>query len=1318
MAGDERKLVDYLKKVTAELHETRARLRKIEAAAREPIAIVGMACRFPGGVRSPEDLWRMVLSGGEGISGFPANRGWDLERVYHPDPDEPGTTYSCAGGFLHDAGDFDAEFFGISPREALAMDPQQRLLLETSWEAFEHAGIDPLALRGSRTGVFAGVVHHDYASSTTGVPGAIEPYLVTGLSGAVASGRVAYTLGLEGPAVTVDTACSSSLVALHSAAAALRAGECDLALAGGVTVMATPRAFFSFSRQRGLSGDGRCRAFGAGADGTGWAEGVGVLVVERLPDARERGHRVLAVMRSSAVNQDGASHGLTAPNGPSQQRLIRQALSAAGLSAADVDAVEGHGTGTVLGDPIEAQALLATYGQDRGDGPPLYLGSMKSNIGHAQAAAGAGGVIKMVEAMRRGVLPPTLHADEPSGHVDWSAGAVELLTRPRPWPGAGRPRRAAVSSFGISGTNAHVILEAVPEEEPGRAADEPELVPWPVSARSAEALRDQLARLAARVDADPRPRREDVAYTLARRAAFEHRAVILDGPGQRTEIAGTVTAGGTGVLFTGQGAQRWGMGRELHARFPVFAESFDAIARLTGVPLAEVVFGPAPDPRLDQTGFAQVALFTVEVSIFRLLSWLGVEVDAVVGHSVGELAAAHVAGVLTLEDACRLVEARGRLMQALPRGGAMVAAEVTEAEALEALAGMEDRAGLAAVNGPSSVVISGAEEVVAAVERGWRERGVRVKRLTVSHAFHSPLMDPMLEDFRAVADTVELRRPTLAGLPAEVTDPGHWVEHVRRPVRFTDAVARAPGVVRWIEAGPDGVLSALVRRLVPDAGAQVFAPALRAGRPEPASFLSAVARLHVHGAPVRWEALGDLWHGRLVDLPAYPFQRRGYWLEESAAGDVTLVPRGSAPAAPAPGASGGSPDGGPAALAGSERPDALRGTEGPDTLSGSERPGVLTRAEGPDVLNGSEGPHVLLERLRCQVAEVLGHPSDAAVPVDRSLLELGFDSLTALELRDRLNRLTGLSLPAPLVFEHPDLTSLAADLGARLGRRGAGAGPEMVPEAAGLLTRLYLRAAGEGRPAEAAGLAEAAARLRPAFAVPAELARRPAPVWFGPRGDGPVAVCLPSFSAISGPHEYARLAAGFGDALSAVALPHPGFLPGEPLPASVEVLAALHAETVLEIAGRLPVLLVGRSAGGWAAHALAEALEARGAVPAGVVLLDTPRRVGGLGRQDVMIRSMLERDGLFATVDDHNLTGMAAYFGLFARWRPGPLTAPTLLVRAVTSYGDGEAAPAASWDLPHDQVEAAGDHFSMLEEHAMATARSVARWAAGLPALR
>ncbi len=901
--ADERALSDGLRRATIALVEER---EKVNLLRHEPIAIVGMACRYPGGVSSPESLWELVTRGADGITEFPADRGWDVERLYDPDIEagaERLTSYTREGGFLHDSGEFDAEFFGISPREALVTDPQQRLLLEASWQALEDAGFDPMRLAQTQTGVFAGVIYQDYG------PGA-------GMTQSIVSGRVAYTLGLEGPAITVDTACSASLVAVHLATQALRSGECTLALAGGVTVLSTPGVFVEFSRQRGLAPDGRSKSFAEAADGVGWAEGVGVLALERLSDAERNGHEVLATIKGSAVNQDGASNGLTAPNGPSQERVIRQALANARLEPKDVDAVEAHGTGTTLGDPIEAGALLATYGQDREQ--PLRLGSIKSNIGHTQAAAGVAGVIKMVQAMRHGVLPKTLHVDAPSSKVDWEAGEVELLTEEAPWQPNGAPRRAGVSSFGISGTNAHVIIEEAPEsaavgdteESQAPRAPLPGAIALPLSAKAEPALREMAANLATHLQDNPDLDPKDAAFSLTTtRALFERRGVVTgsdrdqllaglaalsQGEGAPNLFEAKARPGKLAYLLTGQGAQRAGMGKELYESSPTFKAALDeaceAIDPHIGRPLKELLFAKEGSKRaalLEDTTFTQPALFAIEVALFRTFEALGMKPDYLTGHSVGEIAAAHLSGVLSLEDAAELISARARLMGELSQGGAMVAIEATEEEVKEALEGKEAELSIAAINGPTSIVISGQEQDAEEIQARFEEQGKRTKRLTVSHAFHSPLIEPMLEAFQEVAKTLAYSEPkipivsNLSGeilTPEQATDPSYWVSHARAAVRFAEGIETldAQGVSAYLELGPDAVLTAMAASCLPEGSEAALIPTLRSGKEEGGALLGALAQAHASGTKVAFERLHP--SAKRVPLPTYPFQRERFWL--------------------------------------------------------------------------------------------------------------------------------------------------------------------------------------------------------------------------------------------------------------------------------------------------------------------------------------------------------------------------------------------------------------------------------------------------------
>ncbi|WP_409062517.1 type I polyketide synthase [Streptomyces sp. SYP-A7185] len=1003
--------------------EERDRLRQeneaLKADRGAPIAVVAMACRYPGGVSSPEDLWEVVREGRDVVDAFPQDRGW--RDVYDPDPDTAGSAYVRHGGFLRDVAGFDANFFGISPREALATDPQQRLLLETSWEVFERAGIVPAGVRGTDVGVFTGVSSPEYgARFLEADQHELEGYLLHGSTLSVASGRVAYEMGFTGPALSVDTACSSSLVALHLAAHALRSGECSLALAGGASVMSTPVTLVEFSRQRALSADGRCKAFADGADGTGWAEGVGVLLLERLSDARRNGHPVLAVLRGSAVNQDGASNGLTAPNGLAQEKVIRKALANAGVSAREVDVVEAHGTGTALGDPIEAGALLASYGQDRAAGRPLWLGSVKSNMGHAQAAAGVAGVIKMVMAMRHAFLPGTLHADTPSQHVDWSSGAVELLVKGREWSRPDGPRRAAVSSFGVSGTNAHVILEEAPaSEQAPRPAPDPDgaagPVPWVVSGKSSAALEAQAQRLKDFVTAQAEVSVADVGLSLAvSRSAFRHRAVVTGAEREpllkqlaEPVVRGTADIDGKTVfVFPGQGAQWAGMAVELVDSSPVFAARLAECARAIEAHVKwrvlDVLREVEGAPSLERIEVVQPVLFAVMVSLAEMWRASGVVPAAVVGSSQGEIAAACVAGALSLEDAARVVVLRSQLFaDELMGRGAVASVALPRAEVETRLEPWGERLSVAGVNGPRAATVAGEtealEELVAALEK----EGVRARVVAATVASHCAQVDRLRERILDLLGFVEPRAgsvPMYSTVTGEVLDgseldAGYWFDNCRRPVAFEPVVRSllADGFRAFVESSAHPVLTWGVLETAEEAGSEVVAVgSLRRGEGGLERFYSSLGEVWVRGVDVDWPAVFADRPARVVDLPTYAFQRRRYWLNAPSHAASTV-----------------------------EMPSAELPEDEDDTVPLADKLAAL-----PD----GDAETFVLDHVLEKVAVVLGHPSADTIDPDQKFGDIGFDSMLSVELSKRLAATTGLKLRANVVLRYPTPKLIAGHL--------------------------------------------------------------------------------------------------------------------------------------------------------------------------------------------------------------------------------------------------------------------------------------------------
>ncbi|NAS20978.1 SDR family NAD(P)-dependent oxidoreductase [Herbidospora sp. NEAU-GS84] len=915
----EDRLRDYLKRAIIELEDTREHLAELEERRHEPIAVVGMACRYPGGVTSPEELWDLVAGGVDAIGEFPADRGWAAD-LYDPDPEAVGKSYTRHGGFVYDAGDFDAAFFGMSPRTALATDPQHRLVLESSWEAFERAGIDPATLRGSLTGVYVGNMYEHYAGRFIGtVPAAVEGTLFTSSASSVLSGRVSYTFGLEGPSISVDTACSSSLVAIHLAVQALRRGECSLALAGGATVMASAEPFIEFSRQRAISADGRCKSFSSTADGAAWAEGVGILLLERLSDARRNNRRILAVVRGSAVNQDGASNGMTAPNGPAQERVVRQALADARLDTRDVDAVEAHGTGTRLGDPIEAQALLATYGRRRGADRPLWLGSVKSNIGHTQAAAGVAGVIKMIKAMEHRTLPMTLHVAEPTPHVDWSSGGVRLLTEPVPLP-AGRVVRTAVSSFGISGTNAHLILEEAPAAETEAEAPAGGPLVWVLSAKSAASLRGQASRLSGFAGGAPEADLSAAGRLLARRSGFAHRAVVV--AADRAELVAALTAlaegaphpaAVTGVapadtrpvfVFPGQGSQWAGMAVDLLDSNEAFRAQMQrcekALRVHTGWSVTGVLRADEGAPELAGTDVVQPVLFAVMVSLAAAWRSFGVEPAAVVGHSQGEIAAACVAGALSLEDAAKIVALRSRALVKLSGTGGMLAVSLPAGQVRDLLEPWRDQIWIAVHSGPAGCVVAGDADALDAFTAA-HGGAVQIRRIVVDYASHTPHVEALREELLATLDGVAPQATDIAFSSAhrgEFIDPAglttaYWYESLRNPVLIESAVTAfaGTGTPLFVEVSPHPVLGHDLREICESAGIPAgVAATLRRGAGDHRRFLTALADAYVLGAEVDWSAAVTPGPDRTVDLPTYAFERRRYWL--GAAGPAGIAPAG------------------------------------------------------------------------------------------------------------------------------------------------------------------------------------------------------------------------------------------------------------------------------------------------------------------------------------------------------------------------------------------------------------------------------------------
>ncbi|CKM30834.1 polyketide synthase [Mycobacterium tuberculosis] len=1290
----------------------------------EPVAVIGVGCRFPGDIDGPERLWDFLTEKKCAITAYP-DRGFTNAG-----------TFAESGGFLKDVAGFDNRFFDIPPDEALRMDPQQRLLLEVSWEALEHAGIIPESLRLSRTGVFVGVSSTDYVRLVSA--SAQQKSTIwdnTGGSSSIIANRISYFLDIQGPSIVIDTACSSSLVAVHLACRSLSTWDCDIALVGGTNVLISPEPWGGFREAGILSQTGCCHAFDKSADGMVRGEGCGVIVLQRLSDARLEGRRILAILTGSAVNQDGKSNGIMAPNPSAQIGVLENACKSARVDPLEIGYVEAHGTGTSLGDRIEAHALGMVFGRKRPGSGPLMIGSIKPNIGHLEGAAGIAGLIKAVLMVERGSLLPSGGFTEPNPAIPFTELGLRVVDELQEWPVvAGRPRRAGVSSFGFGGTNAHVIVEEAgsvgADTVSGRAdvgGSGGGVVAWVISGKTASALAAQAGRLGRYVRARPALDVVDVGYSLvSTRSVFDHRAVVvgqtrdellagLAGVGAGRPGAGVVCgvgkpAGKTAFVFAGQGSQWLGMGSELYAAYPVFAEALDAVVdeldRHLRYPLRDVIWGHDQD-LLNTTEFAQPALFAVEVALYRLLMSWGVRPGLVLGHSVGELAAAHVAGALCLPDAAMLVAARGRLMQALPAGGAMFAVQAREDEVAPMLG---HDVSIAAVNGPASVVISGAHDAVSAIADRLRGQGRRVHRLAVSHAFHSALMEPMIAEFTAVAAELSVGLPTIPVISNvtgqlvadDFASADYWARHIRAVVRFGDSVrsAHCAGASRFIEVGPGGGLTSLIEASLADAQI-VSVPTLRKDRPEPVSVMTAAAQGFVSGMGLDWASVFSGYRPKRVELPTYAFQHQKFWLAP-------------APSVSDPTAAGqiGASDGGAELLASSGFAARLAGRSADEQLAAA------------------------IEVVCEHAAAVLGRDGAAGLDAGQAFADSGFNSLSAVELRNRLTAVTAVTLPATAIFDHPTPTELAQYLITQIDGHGSSAAAAANPaERIDALTDLFLQACDAGRDADGWKMVALASNTRERMSSPVRNNVSKNVALLADGISDVVVICIPTLTVLSDQREYRDIANAMTGRHSVYSLTLPGFDSSDALPQNADMIVETVSNAIIDVVGgSCRFVLSGYSSGGVLAYALCSHLSVKHQRnPLGVALIDTylpsqianpsmnegfsPNDTGkGLSREVIRVARMLNR--LTAT----RLTAAATYAAIFQAWEPGRSMAPVLNIVAKDRIATVENLReerinrwrTAAAEAAYSVAEVPGDHFGMMSTSSEAIATEIHDWISGL----